>query len=478
MKLTLLELRQLIYKSLLTELKIVGPHDALGNDEYRAVELQTTDTTSRVALSGRYGGLHGGNFIVVPVTLSRYGNGGLDGYIKKLGFNKDPNDKSQPYYHLSMDESLVVNHANKTVDLDVAEYANHLTRRPGRRGGGNKTYIIPHGDSAYQSIERFQKILKALAQVDKRLTLDYKIVGNPTYENMTVGDILKERKPGEHLVTGGHFKPMTFYHGTSEKRLVAILKKGLVPGNTPFEYGDLVKNYSEHNVYLTASVPKAENYATRAGVDDACKAVVLKVIVHDLNKLIMDEDSNNWLNVINPEGEETQIHFKHNHWKTWPNADQIMQKFTIAIAREVNREGTVAYKGRIPTKDISIYSSYKPASMSKSPKWDEFKDAREKTLNTYKRDPAPPKPKKVKEMKITKGQLRKIIAEELAVGGEYQSNLDKVLGQLKQADNSLIAAHNDAPQGEARAIIAGLHQDLFQMMHDFRGYIQKLKSKK
>src|SRR5690606_29912787 len=128
-----------------------------------------------------------------------------------------------------------------------------------------------------------------------------------------------------------------------------------------------VPDYSEHNVYLTTSVPVAENYATRAAIDDRSLAVVLRVTVHDLAKLILDEDNANWMDVINPKGEVVDVHFRHSHWREWPNANDIKARFQSKIFKGLHKSATVAYKGRILPKDVSVEFTYKPEKMSKDP---------------------------------------------------------------------------------------------------------------
>lgn len=375
MKTTLSEVRRLIREALLAELKLVGGKDAVQGDKYRVYMLMAHSNENK------------GNFVVVPYDLPVYGRGdkgyittkgGVSGYVEDLGF------KAGAYY-VSEGSALVVDHGKKTIDLDVAERSAYHSRRRGKTG--HKTYTIPHADTSFDSLHELQKVIKAIMGIDPQVTDDYDIVGSLNYEDMSVGEVLKQERHGDTIVKGGQSKPMTFYHGTSNKRLAGIKTKGLVPGSTPEAYSDLVSGYSEHNIYLSTTVTQAENYATRAAVDDRAKAVVLKVVVHDLTKIIVDEDNTNWLNVTNPEGEEVQVHFKHiEGWRNWPNAPQIMQKYMSLIAKSVNQTGAVAYKGRIPARDVSVYSTYKPASMQKDPEWSEYKAARDKTLDTYKKE--------------------------------------------------------------------------------------------
>jgi len=88
-------------------------------------------------------------------------------------------------------------------------------------------------------------------------------------------------------------------------------------------------------------------------------------------------------------------------------------------------------------------------------------------------------------MRITVGQLKKLIKEEreyaaaiqelLGENSEFGSILDSVLSDLGATNKKIEKAHEIAPQGPARAIIAGLHSDLFNKVAEFRKYIAQLK---
>lgn len=86
-------------------------------------------------------------------------------------------------------------------------------------------------------------------------------------------------------------------------------------------------------------------------------------------------------------------------------------------------------------------------------------------------------------MKLTKGSLRKLIFEEGETGQaapaqinqQHVATLGRVLPGLMQVSKELESAHQMAPVGEAKAIIAGLHNDLFHTAASFCGYIQKHK---
>lgn len=81
-------------------------------------------------------------------------------------------------------------------------------------------------------------------------------------------------------------------------------------------------------------------------------------------------------------------------------------------------------------------------------------------------------------MKIRIDELRSLVRAELLreAAGSYPNLLDAVLQNLKGADDTLTQAFEAAPEGKPRAIIMGLHQDLFNTIASFRGYVRQLKS--
>lgn len=85
-------------------------------------------------------------------------------------------------------------------------------------------------------------------------------------------------------------------------------------------------------------------------------------------------------------------------------------------------------------------------------------------------------------MRTTVGQIRRLIREEAAVNelfgkkADLSSVLDDVLQDLLDANKKVEKAHELAPQGPAKAIVAGLHSDLFNKASEFRKYVEQLKA--
>lgn len=371
-------IRESLIQNLLREERIVF-NNAEGAEKYRVLTLRTKKELK-----------YDGRIAIVDINADN---------MESIRAIQNQLDDVQWYT-----DSLVVDVNKKLIDLDATDWLQELDRRRGK-GNSSKSYIIPNAASQHSNILKFQKVVKSLMNFDKRVDGTFNIVGNPKYEGMSVSDVLATGDELEPMLNSGKYKPITMYHGTSQTRWNRIKEKGLNPGNAPFVYVNLVEDYSEHNVYLTTSVAVAENYATRAAIDDKSLAIVLKVTVLDPTKFVTDEDNMNWMWVTSPgepwsetpKGEEVEIHFKHKLWRQWPNASQIIAKYQTNLIKTLRKSGTVAYKGRIPVNNVELYATYKPASMGKDPGIGEYQDARERTFDTYKKStPKQDKPIKTK----------------------------------------------------------------------------------
>jgi sugar (pentulose or hexulose) kinase len=85
-------------------------------------------------------------------------------------------------------------------------------------------------------------------------------------------------------------------------------------------------------------------------------------------------------------------------------------------------------------------------------------------------------------MKTTVRELRRVIREEVELneifglgGKDFSSTLDDILQDLSNTNKKVEKAHEMAPAGAAKAIVAGLHSDLFNKVAEFRKYIKQLK---
>ena len=205
----------------------------------------------------------------VPKTFTQY-------YPKKPGF-----------------EFLLVDTEKEEVSLDSTWKANN-PRRPGGKPGDadrNKTYVIPSGNVSFtQKGVELQKLLSYLSSVDPRVKDDFKVVSpDDKFKGKTLSQVAKSPRAAD--VVMGTTGTITAYHGTSTKRWPEIEKKGLNPGKFEEYYSDLVRGYSEKNIYLTLDPHTAENYATRAAVWDDANALILQVEIPDPSRIVADEDS-------------------------------------------------------------------------------------------------------------------------------------------------------------------------------------------
>lgn len=76
-------------------------------------------------------------------------------------------------------------------------------------------------------------------------------------------------------------------------------------------------------------------------------------------------------------------------------------------------------------------------------------------------------------MKLTIRQLRGLIRETI----EAPAPIDDILPSMQAVDKKIQAAHAAVTTPEAQVMLVGMHQDLFQLISDFRGYVRQIKSK-
>ena len=89
-------------------------------------------------------------------------------------------------------------------------------------------------------------------------------------------------------------------------------------------------------------------------------------------------------------------------------------------------------------------------------------------------------------MKATTKEIRRLVREEreylealhelFGSKPKFGKMMDAILGELQVASKHLEQAHQVAPEGTAKAIVAGLHSDLFNKVSEFRKYVGQLKN--
>ena len=292
-------------------------------------------------------------------------------------------DADQLYYeqgYYSLKNSLKVNIAKKQIDLDL-NYLDYRERRSAENPE-NRSYVIPTGTEGKFDIDSkmFKDVLKHLVKKDSRVTKDFKIVNSEKYRNKSIADVLSI--PTEIDKTHGASREKLYlYHGTGTKRWDEIKKRGLVPGSGGTEYSDLVKGWSENNIYLTSSPSGAENYASRAAAWGYGDPIVLKIEVPDISKLVADEDAFGHAKL----GKNQQLTYLTGRKFSAPWGDDIMgvrfwlknkdefeknseyeivdkavnKKILDSIKTGLKKRGIVAYRGIIRPKFITPYKQYK-----------------------------------------------------------------------------------------------------------------------
>jgi len=211
---------------------------------------------------------------------------------------KSPADVPKTYteYGLALNgfEYLLVDTENRLVSLDSSWKENQTRRGGGRPGQASRdvSYVMPSGDVAFTSSGLdLQKLFKHLVQVDPRVTPDYKIVSpDDKYEGKTIGQVSGEQRVTD-VALGNAPGPLFAYHGTSVKRWPEIEQRGMHPGKFEVAYVDQIPGYSDKNLYFTFDPHTAENYATRAAVWDQAAALILKVEIPDITRIVPDEDA-------------------------------------------------------------------------------------------------------------------------------------------------------------------------------------------
>jgi len=186
-------------------------------------------------------------------------------------------------------------------------------------------------------VKNFQSALKDLKRF--KVTDEFKVKNtNKPFNAATVGEILK-MKDGVNAVMNE--KHPVMYHGTSLKKWEeGISKKGLLPGKYEEVYVDLIKGYSEHNVYLAIDQKTAEFYGKRqAKKDGSEKYVVLEVKVPDPAKILADDAMVAWSINTGKKMSDPQMH--------------------AATKEGIKTNSSVAYKGTIRPSFLKLVATKK-----------------------------------------------------------------------------------------------------------------------
>lgn len=207
-------------------------------------------------------------------------------------------------------------------------------------------------------IKEFQRALKELFPFGVDAT--FKVSGVPPHIPKTVKQILELPDPTNQVLKN---EIQIMYHGTSISRLEKIKKKGLQPGSYDGpEYPDLIKNYSEHNIYLATTVNAAAFYGKRqAQKDGDSDYVVLTVKVPDPAKLLADDRKNHIAFNLVPDESDLDNSGKPRERQVPKSKDELTRQGSRqSRLKDSGRElGEFAYRGRIPASFISVFKIFK-----------------------------------------------------------------------------------------------------------------------
>lgn len=277
----------------------------------------------------------------------------MDPAVEFYGASKNPDfiPKSKGFHFTYHEGNLVLNSsANEIYDIRYLGIGGEkiATRMWNQFGGkvdfASSTITISKESAGNGMRQRDVFHLKTAKKAFKELkkfgvTDDFKIKGW-SLGAMTVGKFMDMEDVDEKIKSSNVNTSLVLYHGTSAKRWEEIEAKGLRPGMTEEAYVDLIKGYSEHNVYLAITAKTADFYGKRqAKKDDSDSYYVLEVRVPDPSKLLPDD------------------HFAHSLHKNTDGNGSTIASDLIKLSVETN--GSLAYRGVILPSFITVKAKKK-----------------------------------------------------------------------------------------------------------------------
>jgi hypothetical protein len=238
----------------------------------------------------------------------------VDAFERVHGHNAMPAEQRA---HVDSGNLIKVDPTTKTVHLDNNDINHHNHRRPNTTLANFKSKTTRTTPIVYGGIIDLpdHEVHKVLTSIHKQHPIhDYTLHGDPRHEGKTVKEYLSRGRGGAKQGFIDN-KPIDVYHGTSTNRAKEIMKTGLKAGNREHHYVDLVKGYSEHNVYVSTHPREASNYATREAINDGSQPVILKTQIHpkDFGKIRNDEDIMHRYEVGIHDGYKKKLRAKYPH---------------------------------------------------------------------------------------------------------------------------------------------------------------------
>ena len=276
-------------------------------------------------------------------------------------------------------------------------------------------YVYPKSEDSfagqYTTQTQLFQILKELSNKDNRIK-QCVIKADESYNGKTVEEFLSVGRNSDIAVANN--TPFYAFHGTSKKVYDLIKTEGMKTGRREQSYNDLIKGYSEQNLYFSFSAVDARKYAARQAGTDGSAACVLKVKISDRTKIRPDEDmlkgwskslknndkfQNYIKSVIGEEKyNELGVYDVHSsnifdgrnpHISEFVPDELFKTKIFPVLYKHLFANGakyhfTFAYKGNIKPADIELVETFKPARVKRDPTDKEWQDASDKTTASLK----------------------------------------------------------------------------------------------
>lgn len=309
---------------------------------------------------------------------------------------------------------------NNSRTINVGDNAIKHQNRMGTISDRKKQYILPRSDFSFNTgstlVQTLKSLVKKFPEISSYTYVDSHGSDQAEY---TVIDILsgigRVAEQAANFDKRFHGGPIEVYHGTSLAAYNTYIKhQGLRPGQG-VEYPDKIPGHSENLVYFSFDPSEVRKYAVRAG--GAKGSVVIKATIHDISKIVFDED-NLWgglrripdkiYEIINVRlhqlfpgvdfwevGLDSPIPLiqrrMDSHWrlksmylKPLTKQQRNILDFITVYALKGSGTVTFGYKGAIPPRDIKVVEQFKSSPTSDLEQMEPYANKYHKILKTYK----------------------------------------------------------------------------------------------
>lgn len=192
------------------------------------------------------------------------------------------------------------------------------------------------------------------------------ISSTPTDDGERLKHIHDEMREKYHI-SENVFRPdhiPQLYHGTTDKHLGEIMRRGLMPQETPHSImrgnNSTISDYTIHNVYLTDDPNLAMMYAKSQARHQGGNPIVFSVGIPDPYKLVADDD-----HILDIAKKKMKSYIDKNYdddkamsgdYKP-PLIDDFVEQISKEelFTRSLKQTDSLGYKGRIPASFIDIH---------------------------------------------------------------------------------------------------------------------------